>query len=346
MAENQKTNLATVCFSSGVGNTLQIKFPEVVSSQKDNTEYIYYTEEGQYLGGNTNSNKVFISTKNEYDKAKEKGNWNLLNIESNILKEGTKSITHNFLIDTAGIIFAESSQYRYNKNNFPEELKYEMFALASVYKANKVAFAKNTDTKKKYVGRTSQQRNNAKSDKLAIEAIIKVYLLNKEKDWSNGADMWDGAEQAMYPIGEDSFFIERGKGRIELHMNTMGWRISEEHYQKWKKGVTNLGVIFKAPKEKFTSSLETPPTINLTSYQKQKMKEWEKTVLFKDKEEYIKAMKELEKKEVFEKNKKEKEKNRNLRFYSENTISLQSRAVYLGTIFWKSEDNIEKRIKK
>lgn len=158
--------------------------------------------------------------------------------------------------------------------------------------------------------------------------------------------MQDGAEQAMYPIGEDSFFIERGKGRIELHMNTMGWRISEEHYQKWKKGVTNLGVIFKAPKEKFTSSLETPPTINLTSYQKQKMKEWEKTVLFKDKEEYIKAMKELEKKEVFEKNKKEKEKNRNLRFYSENTISLQSRAVYLGTIFWKSEDNIEKRIRK
>ena len=32
MAENQKTNLATVRFSSGVGNTLQIKFPEVVSS--------------------------------------------------------------------------------------------------------------------------------------------------------------------------------------------------------------------------------------------------------------------------------------------------------------------------
>ena len=32
MAENQKTNLATVRFSSGIGNTLQIKFPEVVSS--------------------------------------------------------------------------------------------------------------------------------------------------------------------------------------------------------------------------------------------------------------------------------------------------------------------------
>ena len=40
MAENQKTNLATVRFSSGVGNTLQIKFPKVVSSEKDNTEYI------------------------------------------------------------------------------------------------------------------------------------------------------------------------------------------------------------------------------------------------------------------------------------------------------------------
>ena len=60
MAENQKTNLATVRFSSGVGNTLQIKFPKVVSSEKDNTEYIYYTKEGDFLGGNENSNKVYI----------------------------------------------------------------------------------------------------------------------------------------------------------------------------------------------------------------------------------------------------------------------------------------------
>ena len=72
MAENQKTNLATVRFSSGVGNTLQIKFPKVVSSEKDNTEYIYYTKEGDFLGGNENSNKVYITTQEEYNKSKNK----------------------------------------------------------------------------------------------------------------------------------------------------------------------------------------------------------------------------------------------------------------------------------
>lgn len=34
MAENQKTNLATVRFSSGIGNTLQIKFPKVARKEE------------------------------------------------------------------------------------------------------------------------------------------------------------------------------------------------------------------------------------------------------------------------------------------------------------------------
>lgn len=39
MAENQKTNLATVRFSSGVGNTLQIKFPPV---KKEKSRFLPY----------------------------------------------------------------------------------------------------------------------------------------------------------------------------------------------------------------------------------------------------------------------------------------------------------------
>ena len=33
----------------------------------------------------------------------------------------------------------------------------------------------------------------------------------------------------------------------ELHMNTMGWKISDEHYSLWK---ANVGGRFKAPQEK------------------------------------------------------------------------------------------------
>ena len=38
--------------------------------------------------------------------------------------------------------------------------------------------------------------------------------------------------------------MRRSTGRLEIHMNTMGWKISNEHYAKWKK---NVGKSFKAP---------------------------------------------------------------------------------------------------
>ena len=37
----------------------------------DNTEYIYYTKDGFYIGGNESSAKVYLSTQEEYDKAKK-----------------------------------------------------------------------------------------------------------------------------------------------------------------------------------------------------------------------------------------------------------------------------------
>lgn len=38
--------------------------------------------------------------------------------------------------------------------------------------------------------------------------------------------------------------MRRSTGCLEIHMNTMGWEISNEHYAKWKK---NVGKSFKAP---------------------------------------------------------------------------------------------------
>ena len=39
---------------------------------EDNTEYVYYTKEGEFLGGKEDSKKVYLTTQIEYDKAKEK----------------------------------------------------------------------------------------------------------------------------------------------------------------------------------------------------------------------------------------------------------------------------------
>ena len=48
--------------------------------------------------------------------------------------------------------------------------------------------------------------------------------------------MWDSAEQAQFSLDD----TRRSTGRLEIHMNTMGWKISNEHYAKWKKMWENL----------------------------------------------------------------------------------------------------------
>ena len=58
--------------------------------------------------------------------------------------------------------------------------------------------------------------------------------------------MWDGAEQAQFSLDD----TRRSTGRFEIHMNTMGWKISNEHYAKWKK---NVGKSFKAPQTRVAS---------------------------------------------------------------------------------------------
>ncbi len=154
--------------------------------------------------------------------------------------EGIKKVpisNHNKFIFEASIIYGESSAFRSAKN---DELKFEMFSIASVFQKNKEAYGGTSDQAKNFRSISPEARNNTKMQ-FAIAAQINV--LNKGKDYSNGADMWDGAEQAMFPATDK----RRSTGRFELHMNTMGWTISDEHYAKWKN---NVGSSFVAPQHR------------------------------------------------------------------------------------------------
>ncbi len=84
---------------------------------------------------------------------------------------------------------------------------------------------------------------------LANWAIINAVVPNGT-DYSFGAAAWDGAEQSLFDENEVRASVpltsKNGTTRsIELHMNTMGWNIEEEHYKKWKE---NVGAQFKAPR--------------------------------------------------------------------------------------------------
>ena len=75
----------------------------------DNTEYIYYTKDGFYIGGNESSPKVYLSTQGEYEKAKKDKKWSLINKESNLLKENGKNVKNTEFSNNAYLVHHEAS---------------------------------------------------------------------------------------------------------------------------------------------------------------------------------------------------------------------------------------------
>lgn len=148
-------------------------------------------------------------------------------------------ITHTKFKSSASAVYGESSAFK-SEWKGTDELVYEMAALAYVYiYRNQKAFGIDSDQANIYRNTNiyKQTDDMRKTNWSLINAI------RGGNDYSNGADYWDGAEQAMYPESVTTLHpSDRPSWR--LHMNETGWKISDEHYAKWKK---NLGSIFKAP---------------------------------------------------------------------------------------------------
>lgn len=116
-----------------------------------------------------------------------------------------------------------------------------MFAIANVFSRNKKAYGQKSDAAKDFRSRSNEGRNKDSRMQTALAATINA--ITGGYDYSYGADMWDGAEQGMYGKEITAAFVNK----YELHMNTMGWQISDEHYKKWK---ANVGKGFIAPQHR------------------------------------------------------------------------------------------------
>ena len=189
----------------------------------------YYTRDGKWLGHdkNINDNKVYIC-----DGLDE----NNCAINKNVLL-----ITHKQFREKAATVYGESSAYRYSGNTVPDDLKCEMFAIASVLERNKNAYGAKSKKANDFLKDTPEQNNKNNFRVTANAAVINA--LTGGFDYSYGATQWDGMEQALYPETENSSHLNG----YELHMNTMGWTIPDKLYEKWKN---NVGKGFKAPQEK------------------------------------------------------------------------------------------------
>ena len=196
---------------------------DVVENEEDNPNGYYYEANSGYYHnhlteGTGSINDVYIYIDFKEDK--------YIGIKKLPIKD------HNEFITKSSTIYGESSAFRSAKVS-QDELKKEMYAIASVLQKNKEAYGVSSKLAKLFRSKSCSDRNNTNMQ-FAIAALINA--LNNGHDYSNGADMWDGMEQAMYPSSDN----RRSTGRFELHMNTMGWDISQEHYEKWKSSVNSL----------------------------------------------------------------------------------------------------------
>ncbi|WP_294236244.1 hypothetical protein [Chryseobacterium sp. sg2396] len=222
-------------FSNSEGTYFEISDGES-TNVLENTNGNFYDYDGLFLSKVTGK-KNGLNT--DVYVCEEKGDR-----ENTFIGAKKLNTTYSAFINHASTAYGESS-VAYNVVD-----KYEIFAIASVHKRNKVAYGVNSDFAVKFRNLTDVQRSQKIAMKYAIAGEINALL--DGTDYSNGAKQWDGAEQTHLPVDKDI----SSNGRFMFKVNVMGWDITDELYSSWKKVVSNkFGVTyFNVPQRKFAVS--------------------------------------------------------------------------------------------
>ena len=207
----------------------------------------YYGTDGKWLGtDHIDDDKAYVAKDGSY--TKQGDGYAIKKSGITELEIGNKE-----LLSKSATIYGESSAFGLNK--ITDDLKKEMFSIASVHEKNDLAFGKDSKQAKAFNKLTSGERNGTMKQ-LAIAAEINAQMGGI--DYSFGASQWDGAEQGLFPASDK----RKSSGTWELHKNTMGWDISDEHYSKWK---TSVGKNFVAPQVSTANTGLNKGKIRLTS---------------------------------------------------------------------------------
>ncbi len=198
---------------------------------------------GNYLGftGTKAGENIYIADKTG---SEDIGNNTVQNSFNNVEK---LDMTHTKFRTWASTVFGE----RTPQSGVSSESAKEMAAIAYVHLwKNKTAFGKDSGSAVLY--RNTKLERQTESMKQANWAVINAAVTGF--DYSYGATAWDGQEQSFYDESEKnhSVILKTSKGNIsiELHMNTRGWNIADEHYANWKR---NVGSKFKAPQIRYAT---------------------------------------------------------------------------------------------
>ncbi len=240
---------------------LTSKYPELTTYQfASNTPIwgtdldgleVFYSTNGARLGQLGSNAQVRVVNENDIDNIDEYGRkaqvmktakaqkyleWNL----SSKNGESNYDFNANWLLkNSIGLSFMEAdfkhqaaTVYAESSIGFGVESKEEMYAIASVHQRNKIAYGANAPLAKTFLDTSVDKQSGA----MQLSNAAMINALTGGFDYSNGADQWDGAEQAMIPKAN---MDKASNGKIMYKMNTMGWSISDADYMSWKSAVEN-----------------------------------------------------------------------------------------------------------
>ncbi|MCX6232917.1 MAG: hypothetical protein NTZ33_15415 [Bacteroidetes bacterium] len=221
-------------------------------SQLDfNGEGDYYNKNGKHLGSDGKTVTV-----GEGKDAKQVPDDKVYTADEKN-KDGTFSnvvdlnITHTQFLNKAATVYGESS-------HTSDE---EAWAIASVHENHpeKAAYRANNSEAKKFKKATPEKRNGTFMQ-VCNAGVINA--LNGGFDYSNGADAWDGIDQAIIRGNECS---ENGS---ESHAATIGWTIKKTLFDKWKTNVEKINGkgTFVAPQHNRAWNYKGYKNVNLMRY--------------------------------------------------------------------------------
>ncbi len=195
----------------------------------------YYDKSGNWLF-NDDIDDDLVYVQEEKERKDENGN-SYINLEYTKL-----GITHTQFQREASTVCGESSFFKNSVSLY--DLLGEMMAIVAVYQRNRRAFGVKSVAARDF--RNDNYRTRYGKKQAAVAAVI--HVLTGGVDYSNGADGWDGIEQARYPASDDR--LRDNRRRFEIRMNTGGWEISKIHYNIWKTNARKAGLPFRAPRRK------------------------------------------------------------------------------------------------
>ncbi|MEO3405639.1 hypothetical protein AAFN85_17135 [Mucilaginibacter sp. CAU 1740] len=175
---------------------------------KDNTEYVYYTREGEYLGGIAGSAKIYLTTKDAYDNAAKAKKWEDINVDAQLVKYDGKAMTHSDFRYIAYVVKQESG------NSDIKELRCVAFAshnrsvnTKKTWRALLASSYSSVPDKKEL-----PDKNEDKS-KLARQAELDV--LNGVADLTKGAELWDGTDFLAWGNSEQNPYNKLGQNKFD-----------------------------------------------------------------------------------------------------------------------------------